>query len=129
MNKKTMIVLVAALIGLTACGNQRRRAADAMQEQLAAAVQQAAVDSIVTRFQALDSLTQKSYRVDAVFYPAAYRVKLTLEGKVYQLEQYPTASGFGYHNAEADLRGKGSEALLHFTDATMPDLKLTEIVR
>ncbi len=133
MSKKIYVALAAALIGLTACGNQsRQKAAEAVAEGAAAvqekAMELAAADSIKARFQGSDGMTKRIYWVDAVFYPEAFRAKLTIGDKVYELEQYPTADGYGYRNAEVDLRGKGTEADLTYTDTNIRPLKLKEAV-
>jgi hypothetical protein len=137
MSGKMYAALLVTLIGLTACGSRNRQnvvgavegtaasAAGAVTEAVTGAV---SADSIKTRFQGSDGVTKRLYWVDAVFYPQALRAKITVDGKVYQLEQYQTADGFGYHNAEVDLRGKGSEADLTYTDTKIRPLKLTEFV-
>lgn len=119
--KKVLIIAAAALLGLTAC-NGRNRLKQATQEVL-----QENPTAIVTRFQGMDSLTNKQYTVDVTFHPELQNAILQMDGKVYDLTQYPTASGFGYKNAEIDLRGKGDQATLNFTDGTIIDLPLKQI--
>ncbi len=128
MNKKMYLVLTVALVGLAACGNRNRhKVAEVVEETVAVVQPVEEPDSLAARFQGSDGITRKIYWVDAMFYPKAMRARLTVEGKVYQLEQYPTGSGFGYRNAEVDLRGKGDDADLDFTDASIRDLKLVAV--
>ena len=81
---------------------------------------------IQARFQGSDGITRRLYWVDATFYPEASRAVIKLDDKTYELKQYVTGSGYGYRNAEVDLRGKGKEATLDFTDENVRDLKLNE---
>jgi len=81
---------------------------------------------IQARFQGSDGITRRLYWVDATFYPEANRATIKLDDKTYELKQYVTGSGYGYRNADVDLRGKGQEAILDFTDENVRDLKLTE---
>lgn len=149
MKKTVYVALIAALVGLTACGNQRKKVADAVQQAATtveqgvtsaagtavaaatAAVQGAKAvvsgDSVKARFQGSDGITKKVYWVDAVFYTEAMRAKIKVDDKTYNLEQYPTADGFGYRNAEVDLRGKGDEADLTYTDKNIRALKLKAV--
>lgn len=132
MNKTICVAVAAALVGLTACGNQSRKTvAETAGEAVAAVESQARemtqADSLTTRYQGSDGLTRKIYRVDAVFYPRTTKARLSVDGKVYHLEEYPTASGFGYRNAEIDLRGKGTEATIDYADAAVRDLTLVEV--
>lgn len=46
------------------------------------------------------------------FYPSAEVVQLYIDGQNMLLFQYRTGSGYGYKNPMADLRGKGTEAIL-----------------
>lgn len=85
------------------------------------------LEPIHARFQGSDGVTRMMHMVDATFYPAFNRVKLTIGDKTYELKQYPTASGYGYKNDEVDLRGKGKEAILTFADENMRDLKLLDV--
>ena len=85
-------------------------------------------EEIRIRLQGSDGITQRVYWVDAVFYPQIRHATIRVDDKIYELVQYPTADGYGYCNAEVDLRGKGNEAELDFTDEGIRDLKLTLIV-
>jgi len=82
---------------------------------------------IEARFQGSDGITRRLYYVDAVFYPEANKAILKLDDKTYELTQYVTASGYGYKNADVDLRGKGKDATLNFTDDQIRDLTLIDI--
>jgi len=141
--KIKMIVAVAALLtGLTACGNRNAKsvaetvetaagqAVTAVQTQAREVVQQVQevqADSLTAHYRGSDGLTRKVFRVDAVFYPQTMKARISVDGKVYRLEQYPTASGFGYRNAEIDFRGKGTEAELNYTDEAIRDLTLVQL--
>lgn len=78
------------------------------------------------RYQGSDGITRRLYWVDATFYPEAGRAVVRVDDKTYDLKQYVTGSGYGYRNAEADLRGKGYDAELNFADENMRDLKLKD---
>ena len=82
---------------------------------------------IQARYQGSDGITRRLYWIDATFYPEASKAILKLDDKTYELNQYVTASGYGYKNAEADLRGKGTEATLNFTDEQVRDLTLKDV--
>lgn len=146
MNKTIYVALFAALIGLTACGNRSRKVANAVGDAATAIVEKPAqavaaaatavattaeqaveADSLKARFQGSDGTTKRVYWVDAVFYPKTFKAKISVDGKVYHLEEYRTADGFGYRNAEVDLRGKGDEADLTYTDTKIRPLKLKAV--
>ena len=82
---------------------------------------------IEARYQGSDGITRRIYWVDAVFYPEASRATVKVDDKTYELKQYVTGSGYGYRNAEVDLRGKGHDAELNFTDENIRDLKLKDV--
>jgi hypothetical protein len=81
---------------------------------------------IEARYLGSDGITRRVYWVDASFYPEADRATVKVDDRVYELKQYVTGSGYGYRNADADLRGKGYEAQLTFTSDTLRNLTLKD---
>lgn len=84
------------------------------------------LEPIEARFQGSDGVTRMIHWVDITFYPAFERATVKIGDKEYDLKQYPTASGYGYKNDQVDLRGKGKDATLNFTDEDMRDLTLID---
>ena len=132
--KKVLIIAFAALVGLTACKGRRQaqqvleQAAQQVKEQVQKTLpENPPAGTIETRFQGTDSITRKMHIVDVSFYPELSKAVVRMGEKVYDLAEYPTADGYGYRNAELDLRGKGNEAWLTFTDPKMRGLTLTAV--
>lgn len=82
---------------------------------------------IEARYQGSDGITRRLYWVDAKFYPEAGRATVKVDERTYDLKQYVTGSGYGYRNADADLRGKGYDAELTFTADSLRNLKLRDV--
>jgi membrane-bound inhibitor of C-type lysozyme len=137
--KKALFIATITLIGMSSCiGKKQPSVQEAVQEiqgqaqELQDQVQQQLPEnppegSIDARFTATDNVTKQVGTIDVSFYPALERATLRMDGKSYDLKQYPTASGFGYKNDEMDLRGKGEEATLEFTDSKRNTLSLKQI--
>lgn len=77
-------------------------------------------------FMGSDGKSRRAYRVAVTFYPAKELAVVDYDGTKYDLKQYVTGSGYGYKNDKADLRGKGKEATLTFTDGLTLSLNQTE---
>ena len=77
---------------------------------------QVANDSIRTVFQGGDGKTRRLYRAEVTFYPQRESASLRFDDRTYELKQYVTADGYGYRNDSVNLRGKGEEATLSFTN-------------
>jgi hypothetical protein len=120
--RKVLIVAFAALIGLTACGRRKQ------QQQQQELPENPPTGTVEARFQGTDSLAGTLHSVDISFYPAPLNKAIVrIDETVYDLAQYQTASGYGYRNADLDLRGKGEDAFLDFTDPARNDLTLRQI--
>lgn len=81
---------------------------------------------ITAIFTGTDKKSDVKYTVQVVFYPSNDKAVVTMGADTYDLIQYVTADGYGYKNDKADLRGKGNEATLTFSDKKRPVLYLTE---
>lgn len=87
----------------------------------------ARLNSVSARFEGSDGVSRMLHPVRVTFFPAGETAIVTVGDKTYHLTQYPTGSGYGYKNDEVDLRGKGEEATLTYTDENIRDLQLREM--
>lgn len=124
------IILFALLIAafLVGCKGQAKKTCDA--SNAAVKSDTVAVDTtekpISALFMGTDKKSDAKYTVQVIFYPMSDRAVVTEGANTYVLTQYVTADGYGYRNDALDLRGKGSDATMTFSDKKMPMIYLTE---
>lgn len=119
------LLLAAFMVG---CKGQAKKACDV--NNMAVKSDTVAVDAtekpITALFTGMDKKGGVKYTVQVIFYPVSEKAVVTEGANTYVLTQYVTADGYGYRNDALDLRGKGSEATMTFSDKKMPVIYLTE---
>lgn len=124
MRKTVLVCAVAALaLTVTSCGNSTKKESNEVAtenvDKNAAQNVEAAQDKVILFVDKAGKLTNV---ISVTFHAAGDKATLTDANGVYELAQYPTASGFGYKNETIDLQGKGSEATLTYTDGVVVEL-------
>ncbi|MCD8186977.1 MAG: MliC family protein [Rikenellaceae bacterium] len=87
----------------------------------------AKLNPIHARFNGSDGISRMFYPVEITFFPAGEAAIVTVGDQTYRLRQYPTGSGYGYKNDRVELRGKGEEATLTYTDENQRNLELRQV--
>lgn len=129
--KSIILVSLLAVAVLVSCKGNRQQGSSTPvvaegKSDIVSVVADTLNKPISAIFYGTDGKNDKKYIVQVVFYPGEERAVLTESGKMYELHQYVTASGFGYKNEDLDFWGKGKEATMTFTDEKIPEIELKQ---
>lgn len=122
--KKTVLVCAVAALALTvtSCGNSTKKESNEVTTENVDKSADQNVEAAQDKVVVFVDKAGKVANVTVTFHAVGEKVTLTDANGVYELAQYPTASGFGYKNETIDLQGKGTEATLTYTDGVVVEL-------
>lgn len=130
----SLILVGASLFAVDCCSNCSKKGELAALDSTITSEVKTIADSvnetvttppITATFMGSDGKTRRAYKIRVVFYPSEQRATLSDDKDTYQLKQYVTADGYGYKSKSIDLRGRGQDATLTYSDGLV--LQLSEV--